>query len=235
MLPTSGQDSFCRSNNFIRSPEARAGRGGTPQCVSRQVCIAAVSESVPLSIRISESPTICCMGKGATSAPKSAEGALRGWETIPSMQPSTIRRYCAHHDQRYISHPDEEGERQFRFAPFGHSWKKASARGSVGAQLTIQSWPPTHFLAKESTGRRISAQRGVWRATTTYGALHRLHTTTVQSGPVWKKILSPLQMSTPYEIFAKIPREPEKIRDAATTLLRPRAPRWHTHSFFKNS
>ena len=42
-------------------------------------------------------------------------------------------------------------------------------------------------------------------------------------------------MDTPYEIFAKIPREPEKIRDAATTLLRPRAPRWHTHSFFKNS
>ena len=63
MLPTSGQDSFCRSNNFIRSPEARAGRGGTPQCVSRQVCIAAVSGSVPLSIRISESPTICCMGQ----------------------------------------------------------------------------------------------------------------------------------------------------------------------------
>lgn len=25
-----------------------------------------------------------------------------------------------------------------------------------------------------------------------------------------------------------------KIRDATTTLLRPRAPRWHTHSFFKN-
>lgn len=24
-----------------------------------------------------------------------------------------------------------------------------------------------------------------------------------------------------------------KIRDAATTLLRPRAPRWHTHSFLK--
>lgn len=41
-------------------------------------------------------------------------------------------------------------------------------------------------------------------------------------------------MDTPYEMRGKIPREPEKIRDAATTLLRPRAPRWHTHSFFKN-
>ena len=61
MLPTSGQDSFQRSNNFIRSPEARAGRGGTAYAVSRQVCIAAVSGSVTLSIRISESPTICCV------------------------------------------------------------------------------------------------------------------------------------------------------------------------------
>lgn len=138
--------------------------------------------------------------KGATSAPKSVAERPRGWETIPFMQPSTIRRYCAHHDQRYISHPDEEGERQFRFAPFGHSWRKASARGSVGAQLTIQSWPLMHFLAKESTGRRISAQRQPRRATTTYGALHALHTTTVQFGPVWGKILSPLQMDTPYEI-----------------------------------
>lgn len=51
MLPTSGQDSFCWSNNFIRSPEARAGRGGTAYAVSRQVCIAAVSESVTLSVR----------------------------------------------------------------------------------------------------------------------------------------------------------------------------------------
>ena len=118
MLPTSGQDSFCRSNNFIRSPEARAGRGGTPQCVSRQVCIAAVSGSVTLSIRISESPTICCMGKTRKAAPKSAEGTLRGWETIPFMQPSTIRRYCAHHSWSYFSHPDEEGERQFRFDHF---------------------------------------------------------------------------------------------------------------------
>lgn len=150
------------------------------------------------------------------------------------MQPSTIRRYCAHHRWSYFSHPDEEGERQFRLAPFGHSWKKTSARGSVGAQLTIQSRPPTHFLAKESTGRRISAQRQLPRGGARYSALHRLHTTTLQSGPVWGKILSPLQMDTPYEIFAKIPREPEKIRDAATTLLRPRAPRWHTHSFFKN-
>ena len=51
MLPTSGQDSFCWSNNFIRPPEARAGRGGTAYAVSRQVCIAAVSESVPSSVR----------------------------------------------------------------------------------------------------------------------------------------------------------------------------------------
>lgn len=202
--------------------------------MSRQVCIAAVSGSVPLSIRISESPTICCMGKTRKAAPKSAEGALRGCRTAPSPTTSTIRRYCAHHDQRYISHPDEEGERQFRFAPFGHSWKKTSARGSVRPPSLVWKLLPTHFLAKESTGRRISAQRQLRRATTTYGALHALHTTTVQSGPVWKKILSPLQMDTPYEIFAKIPREPEKIRDAATTLLRPRAPRWHTHSFFKN-
>ena len=118
MLPTSGQDSFCRSNNFIRSPEARAGRGGTPQCVSRQVCIAAVSESVAPSVRISESPTICCVGKGATSAPKSVAERPWGWETIPFMQPSTISTFCAHHRWRYFSHPDEEGERQFRFDHF---------------------------------------------------------------------------------------------------------------------
>ena len=85
-----------------------------------------------------------------------------------------------------------------------------------------------------STGRRISAQRQLLRGGARYSALHALHTTTVQSGPVWEKILSPLQMDTPYEMRGKIPREPEKIRDAATTLLRPRAPRWHTHSFFKN-
>lgn len=173
--------------------------------------------------------------KGATSAPKSAEGVLRGRETIPFMQPSTIRQYCAHHCRRYFSHPDEEGERQFRFAPFGHSWKKASARGSVRAQLTIQSWPPTHFFLRMSGGRRISSQRQPWSATTTYNALHRLHTTTLQSGPVWKKILSPLQMDTPYEIFAKIPREPEKIRDATTTSSRARAAPGRPHSAPKNS
>lgn len=172
--------------------------------------------------------------KGATSAPKSAEGALRGCRTAPSPTTSTIRRYCAHHDQRYISHPDEEGERQFRLAPFGHSWKKTSARGSVGASSLVWIWPLIHFLLRMSGGRRISAQRQLLRGGARYSALHRLHTTTLQSGPVWEKILSPLQMDTPYKIFAKIPREPEKIRDATTTLLRPRAPRWHTHSFFKN-
>ena len=139
-------------------------------------------------------------GKTRKAAPKSVAERLRGWETIPFMQPSTIRRYCTHHSRSYFSHPDEEGERQFRFAPFGHGWEEASGRGSVGAQLTIQSWPLMHFLLRMSGGRRISAQRGARRATTTYSALHRLHTTTVQSGPVWKNILSPLQMDTPYEI-----------------------------------
>lgn len=86
-----------------------------------------------------------------------------------------------------------------------------------------------------SGGRRISAQRGARRATTTYGALHALHTTTVQFGPVWEKILSPLQMDTPYEIFAKIPREPEKIRDATTTSSRARAAPGRPHSAPKNS
>ena len=182
MLPPSGQDSFCWSNNFIRSPEARAGRGGTAYAVSRQVCIAAVSSLATLSIRISESPTICCMGKTRKVAPKSVAERLRGWETIPFMQPSTIRRYCAHHSRSYFSHPDEEGERQFRFAPFGHGWEEASARGSVGAQLTIQSWPLMHFLAKESTGRRISAQRQLLRGGARYSALHALYITPLQFG-----------------------------------------------------
>lgn len=161
-------------------------------------------------------------GKTRKAAPKSAEGALRGCRTAPSPTTSTIRRYCAHHSRSYISHPDEEGERQFRFAPFGHSWKKASARGSVGAQLTIQSWPLMHFLAKESTGRRISAQRQPRRATTTYGALHRLHTTTVQFGPPrWER-----HCSTPDEHSLQNMRKNSssggKIRRAATTLLRAR-------------
>lgn len=138
--------------------------------------------------------------KGATSAPKSAEGALRGCRTAPSPTTSTIRRYCAHHDQRYISHPDEEGERQFRLAPFGHSWKKTSARGSVGASSLVWIWPLMHFLLRMSGGRRISAQRQLLRGGARYSALQRLHTTTLQSGPVWEKILSPLQMDTPYEI-----------------------------------
>lgn len=51
MLPTSGQDSFCWSNHFIRSPEARRSGGGAAYAVSRQVCIAAVSGSVTLSVR----------------------------------------------------------------------------------------------------------------------------------------------------------------------------------------
>lgn len=148
--------------------------------------------------------------KGATSAPKSAEGTLRGCRTAPSPTTSTIRRYCAHHRWSYFSHPDEEGERQFRFAPFGHSWKKTSARGSVGAQLTIQSWPPTHFLLRMSGGRRISAQRGARRATTTYGALHRPHTTTLQSGPVWKKSSLHSRWTLPTKYEGKIPAAAEK-------------------------
>lgn len=179
----------------------REGVAGTHHSVCRGRSVSRLSPSPSLQVFVSASLQLSAVcGKGATSAPKSAEGALRGRETIPFMQPSTIRRYCAHHSRSYFSHPDEEGERQFRFAPFGHSWKKASARGSVGASLTIQSWPPTHFLAKESTGRRISAQRQLLRGGARYSALHRLHTTTLQSGPVWKKILSPLQMNTPYEI-----------------------------------
>lgn len=128
--------------------------------------------------------------KGATSAPKSAEGALRGCRTAPSPTTSTIRRYCAHHDQRYISHPDEEGERQFRLAPFGHGWKKTSVRGSVGASSLVWIWPLIHFLLRMSGGRRISAQRQPLRGGARYSALHRLHTTTLQSGPVWKNPLS---------------------------------------------
>lgn len=138
--------------------------------------------------------------KGATSAPKSAEGTLRGCRTAPSPTTSTISTFCAHRVGSYFSHPDEEGERQFRFAPFGHSWKKASARGSVGASSLVWELLPTHFLAKESTGRRISGQRGARGHRTTYDVFQRLHTTTVQFGPVWEKILSPLQMDTPYEI-----------------------------------
>lgn len=118
MLPTSGQDSFWRSNNFIRSPEARTGRGGTIYAVSRQVCIAAVSGSVAPSIRISESPTVHRMGKSATSAPKSVAERPWGWESTPHCTPSTISTFCAHHSWRYFSHPDEEGERQFRFDHF---------------------------------------------------------------------------------------------------------------------
>lgn len=86
-----------------------------------------------------------------------------------------------------------------------------------------------------SGGRRISAQRQLLRGGARYDVPQRPHTTTVQSGPVWKKILSPLQMDTPYEIFAKIPREPEKIRDATTTSSRARAAPGRPHSAPKNS
>lgn len=160
--------------------------------------------------------------KGATSAPKSVEGALRGCRTAPSPTTSTIRRYCAHHSRRYISHPDEEGERQFRFAPFGHSWKKTSARGSVRPPSLVWKLLPTHFLLRMSGGRRISAQRQPRRATTTYGALHALHTTTVQFGPPrWER-----HCSTPDEHSLQNMRKNSssggKIRRAATTLLRAR-------------
>ena len=200
MLPTSGQDSFCWSNVVsLGLGSEKEWRGHNICCVEAGLYRGCLRVR-PFKYSYQRVSNYLLCGKGATSAPKSAEGALRGWESTPHCTPSTIRQYCAHHSWRYFSHPDEEGERQFRFAPFGHSWKKASARGSVGAQLTIQSRPSTHLLAKESAGRRISAQRGVRRATTTYSALQRPHTTTVQSGPVWKKILSPLQMDTPYEI-----------------------------------
>lgn len=138
--------------------------------------------------------------KGVTSAPKSVAERLWGWETIPFMQPSTIRRYCAHHSRSYFSHPDEEGERQFRFGLFGRPWAFWSVLSVLWAPSLVWTWPLMHFLVKISTGRRISAQRQPRRATTTYGALHALHTTTVQFGPVWEKILSPLQMDTPYKI-----------------------------------
>lgn len=155
--------------------------------------------------------------KGATSAPKSAEGALRGCRTAPSPTTSTISTFCAHHDQRYISHPDEEGERQFRLAPFGHSWKKASARGSVGAQLTIQSWPPIHFLLRMSGGRRISAQRGARRGGATYSALHRLHTTTVQFGKK-SSLHSRWTLPTKYEgKFQQRRKNPGRGHDATPT------------------
>ena len=150
--------------------------------------------------KCSHSTTLTICSGGATSAPKSAEGALRGCRTAPSPTTGTIRRYCAHHTRRYISHPDEEGERQFRFAPFGQGWKKASGRGRVRALTAIQSWPLIHFLLRVSGGRRISAQRQLRMAATTYGALHALRTTTLQFGPSRWKILSPLQMDTPYEI-----------------------------------
>lgn len=210
MLPTSGQDSFCWSNNFIRPPEARGGAGAQHMlCRGRSVSRLSPSLSLQVFAR-HHSDNMQWGRKGAASAPKSAEGALRGCRTAPSPTTSTIRRYCAHHDQRYISHPDEEGERQFRLAPFGHSWKKTSARGSVGASSLVWIWPLIHFLLRMSGGRRISAQRGARRGGARYSALHRLHTTTVQFGPSRWKILSPLQMDTPYKIFAKIPAAAEK-------------------------
>lgn len=197
MLPTSGQDSFCWSNNFIRSPEAKGARGHSICCVEAGLYRGCLRVR---PFKCSHSTTLTICSGGATSAPKSAEGALRGCRTAPSPTTGTIRRHCAHHTRRYISHPDEEGERQFRFAPFGHGWKKASGRGRVRALTAIQSWPLIHFLLRVSGGRRISAQRQLRRATTTYGALHALHTTAVQLGPSRWKILSPLQMDTPYEI-----------------------------------
>ena len=223
-----------QTTSFARRRRERGAGAHHSVCRGRSVSRLSPSPSLQVFVSASLQLSAVC-GKGATSAPKRTAGRPWGRETIPFMQPSTIRRYCTHHSRSYFSHPDEEGERQFRFAPFGHSWKKASARGSVGAQLTIQSWPPTHFLLRMSGGRRISAQRGARRATTTYGALHALHTTTLQSGPVWEKILSPLQMDTPYEIFAKIPREPEKIRDATTTSSRARAAPGRPHSAPENS
>ena len=207
MLPTSGQDSFCWSNNFIRRRRRERGAGAQHMlCRGRSVSRLSPSLSLQVFAR-HHSDNMQWGRKGATSAPKSAEGALRGCRTAPSPTTSTIRRYCAHHDQRYISHPDEEGERQFRLAPFGHSWKKASARGSVGAQLTIQSWPPTHFLAKESTGRRISAQRQLPRGGARYSALQRLHTTTVQFG---KKSSLHSRWTLPTKYSRKFRESPKK-------------------------
>lgn len=168
--------------SFARRRRERG--AGAHHSVCRGRSVSRLSPGPSLQTFVSASLQLSAVwGKTRKAAPKSVAERLWGWETIPFMQPSTIRRYCAHHSRSYFSHPDEEGERQFRFAPFGHSWKKASARGSVGASSLVWKLLPTHFLAKESTGRRISAQRGVWRATTTYSALHRPHTTTVQSGP----------------------------------------------------
>ena len=120
---------------------------------------------------------------------KSAAERLRGWETVSFPQPSTIPTFCAHHTRRYISHPDEVGERKFRFAPSGHGWKKTSGRGRVRASPAIRPWPPTHSLAGVRAGRRISAQRRAWKLTTTYDALRPLYSIFLQFGPPrWENV-----------------------------------------------
>lgn len=118
MLPTSGQDSFWRSNNFTRAWK-REGVAGAHHSVCRGRSVSRLSPSPSLYFFAQHHSDNMQWGcKSATSAPKSVAGRPWGWETIPFMQPSTIRRYCAIRVGSYFSHPDEEGERQFRFDHF---------------------------------------------------------------------------------------------------------------------
>ena len=108
------------SGQTISFARRRRERGaGAHHSVCRGRSVSRLSPGPSLQVFVSASLQLSAVwGKTRKAAPKSAAERLRGWETIPFMQPSTIRRYCAHHSRSYFSHPDEEGERQFRFDHF---------------------------------------------------------------------------------------------------------------------
>ena len=172
------------SGQTISFARRRRERGaGAQHMLCRGRSVSRLSPGLSLQTFVSASLQLSAVcGKTRKAAPKSAEGALRGCRTAPSPTTSTIRRYCAHHSRSYFSHPDEEGERQFRFGLFGRPWAFWSVLSVLWAPSLVWTWPLMHFLVKISTGRRISAQRQPRRATTTYSSLHALYITPLQFG-----------------------------------------------------
>lgn len=103
--------------SFARRRRERG--AGAQYMLCRGRSVSRLSPSPSLQVFVSASLQLSAVwGKTRKAAPKSVAERLWGRKTIPSMQPSTIRQYCAHHSRSYFSHPDEEGERQFRFDHF---------------------------------------------------------------------------------------------------------------------
>ena len=172
------------SGQTISFARRRRERGaGAHHSVCRGRSVSRLSPSPSLQVFVSASlplSTVC--GKGATSDPKSAEGTPRGCRTAPSATDGTISTFRTIRCRRYISHPDEEGERQFRFGLFGRPWAFWSVLSVLWAPSLVWKLLPTHFLLRMSGCQRISAQRQPWRGRTTYDALHALYITPLQFG-----------------------------------------------------